>query len=229
MIYDFHTHTFLSDGELLPMELIRRCVVRGYTVLGISDHVSDSTVERVIREAKRDAELGRLNWDIEALVGAELTHVPAAAIAEVAEHALVCGAEYIVCHGETIIEPVEPGTNRAAIMSGKVDILAHPGLITPEDAKLAAEHDVFLEITCRKGHSLTNGHVVRVGRDAGARFLINTDGHAPGDLLTEEHAVAVARGAGLSDVEVEQVLYHNPKILLKRISGRAGMPTRGFE
>ena len=222
MLYDFHTHTFLSDGVLLPMELIRQCYVRGYTVLGIADHVSDSTVERVLREVKLDADLGSRYWDMEVLVGAEVTHVPAAAVKEVSERALAAGAQYIVCHGETIFEPVEPGTNHEAVVPGKVDILAHPGLITLEDAKLAAKNDVFLEITCRKGHSLTNGRVVQYGREAGAKFLVNTDGHAPSELLTEELALDVARGAGLNDTEIEQALYENPKLLIERIKSRSG-------
>ena len=37
-LYDFHAHSFFSDGELLPMELIRRAVVKGYTALAITDH-----------------------------------------------------------------------------------------------------------------------------------------------------------------------------------------------
>jgi histidinol phosphatase-like PHP family hydrolase len=145
MLYDFHTHTFLSDGELLPMELIRRCVVKGYTVLGISDHVSDSTAERVIKEARRDAEIGKRCWDIDVLVGGELTHVPAAAIAEVAERVLAAGAQYVVVHGETVVEPVEPGTNHAAIVSGKVDILAHPDAFGAQDARsrVAADEGVL--------------------------------------------------------------------------------------
>ena len=38
-MYDFHTHTLLSDGDLLPTELLRRMQVLGYTVVGITDHV----------------------------------------------------------------------------------------------------------------------------------------------------------------------------------------------
>ena len=67
----------------------------------------------------------------------------------------------IVLHGETVVEPLEKGTNRAAIESG-IDILAHPGLISEEDVKLAAKLNVNLEITTRKGHSLTNGHVAKL-------------------------------------------------------------------
>ena len=39
-MYDFHTHTFLSDGVLSPIELIRRALVRGYKAMAITDHVS---------------------------------------------------------------------------------------------------------------------------------------------------------------------------------------------
>jgi histidinol phosphatase-like PHP family hydrolase len=221
VLYDFHTHSFLSDGELLPMELIRQAVVRGCSVLGISDHVSDSTAERVINESKQDARLGERYWPIQVVVGAEITHVPAAAIGEVAGRTLAAGAQYVVCHGETISEPVEPGTNRAAIVSGKVDILAHPGLITLEDAKLAAENDVFLEISCRKGHCLANGRVAQMAREAGAKLLVNTDSHLTGDLLTEQFALTVAQAAGLNDDEIQQILYENPKILLERIRQRS--------
>jgi putative hydrolase len=220
MLTDFHTHTLLSDGDLLPMELIRRCVVHGLTVLGITDHVSDSTAERVIQEVKRDAELGKRYWGIEVFAGAELTHVPASAIAEVADRALKAGAELVLVHGETIVEPVEPGTNFNAIASGKVDVIAHPGLITPEDARIAADKGVFLEISCRRGHSLSNGRVVAVGREAGAMFLVNTDAHAPGDLLRLDFAANVARAAGLNEDEVHQVLFENPKILLEKMRDR---------
>jgi len=223
MIYDFHTHTFLSDGELLPMELIRRALTNGYAALAITDHASLSTIERIIDEVARDCEMARRLWGFNALVGVELTHVPAEGIAEAARRAKELGAQIVVVHGETIVEPVEPGTNRSAVSCPDVDILAHPGLISPEDAKAAAAHGVYLEITCRKGHCLTNGHVAKVSRAAGAKLIVNTDGHAPGDLLTADFAVAVARGAGLADDEVSEALYHNPEKLLARVEA----PTRG--
>ncbi len=61
----------------------------------------------------------------------------------------------------------------------QVDLLAHPGLLTPEDAAEAAARGIFIEITSRGGHALGNGRVVAVGRAAGVRFLINSDSHAP--------------------------------------------------
>ncbi|HCH10256.1 MAG TPA: PHP domain-containing protein, partial [Dehalococcoidia bacterium] len=35
-MYDFHTHTFLSDGALSPIELIRRAIKIGYQVMAIT-------------------------------------------------------------------------------------------------------------------------------------------------------------------------------------------------
>jgi len=102
----------------------------------------------------------------------------------------------VVVHGETFVEPVPPGTNRAAILAG-VDILAHPGLITDAEAALAARRGVLLEITSRRGHCLTNGHVAAAARRTGARLVYNTDAHAPGDFTPWERALRVIRGAGL--------------------------------
>ena len=107
----------------------------------------------------------------------------------------------IVIHGETLAEPVAPGTNRAAL-EADIDILAHPGLITLEDVLLAKERGIFLELSARKGHCLANGHVARLAWKAGARLIVNTDSHGPGDLITREQAEGVARGAGLADAEV---------------------------
>jgi len=102
----------------------------------------------------------------------------------------------VVVHGETPVEPVRPGTNRAAIEAG-ADILAHPGFITLEEAELAAENNTCLEITSRGGHNITNGHVARVARQAKAKMVVNTDTHAPEDLISSERAVEIATGAGL--------------------------------
>ena len=220
MIYDFHNHTFFSDGELLPVELARRVIQRGYGAVAYTDHASLSNYQRLLDEATRDARIVEEYWGIPAIPGIELTHVPAGALAGIATEARQHGAALIVAHGETIWEPVEPGTNRAAVTAPHVDILAHPGLIAEDDAALAAANGVFLEITTRRGHSLTNGHVVQVGRRVGARFLVNSDAHSPGDFLSEELAWQAALGAGLTRSEAREVLEENPRLLLSRLLPR---------
>lgn len=219
MIYDFHSHTFLSDGALSPVEMVRRAACRGYGAIALTDHVGPGNLGEVLRQILADCTLVTKCWDIQAIPGVELTHVPAAAIAELAAAARRGGARLVVIHGETIIEPVEPGTNRAALECPHVDILAHPGLITPEEAALAARNNIYLEISGRPGHSFTNGHVVQVGRVAGVRFLVNSDAHEPRDLLTEEFARNVALGAGLGPEDLTGVLIGNPQELLRKIRG----------
>ena len=216
MIYDFHTHTFLSDGVLSPIELIRRAYVRGYGVIAVTDHVGLEEQERVIKTLVGECRRASEEWDILAIPGVEITHVPKNLIAEAAQRAKDLGAQIVVVHGETIVEPVEPGSNLAALKSPCVDILAHPGIITEEEAALAAENEVFLEISSRRGHSLTNGHVAKVGLHSGARLVLDSDAHAPEDLLTSELAVKVARGAGLSEEDASVVLESNPPHLLQR-------------
>ena len=217
MVYDFHSHSFLSDGVLSPVELIRRAWAKGYNAIAVTDHVGPGNMEIVLQQVVRDCEVCRRAWGIQAIPGVELTHVPAAAIPQLAHAAKQLGAKIVVVHGETIVEPVEPGTNLAAVTCPHIDILAHPGLLTLEEAGLAAQNNVYLEISARKGHSLTNGHVLKVGRAAGARFLLDSDSHEPSDLLTEEFARKVALGAGLSDDELKEVLETNPQDLLRRI------------
>ncbi|WP_272701359.1 histidinol phosphate phosphatase domain-containing protein [Desulfovibrio sp. Fe33] len=194
---DLHTHTIFSDGELIPAELVRRAEVIGYKALCMTDHADEATMyhalENVLRFVKKHGHF----FDINVLAGVELTHVPPALIDEMTRAARQSGAQVVVVHGETPVEPVAPGTNLAAIEAG-VDILAHPGLITDEEVRLAAERGVALEITTRGGHSYTNGHVAALARKHGAKLVVNNDAHAPRDLVGEELRRTIALGAGLT-------------------------------
>ncbi|RMF91229.1 MAG: histidinol phosphate phosphatase domain-containing protein [Methanobacteriota archaeon] len=215
--YDFHIHSLLTEGELLPSEIAQRCTVLGYSGIAITDHVDASNVELVLGclvPACRELDE---NFGLKVLAGVELTHVPPTLIGKMAGRARELGADVVVVHGETIVEPVQRGTNMAALKTAGVDILAHPGLITEEEAVMAAERGVFLELTSRRGHSLANGHVAKTARAAGAALLLNTDSHSPGDLITPDEAVNIAAGCGLTEGEVKAVLEKNPESLLERI------------
>jgi histidinol phosphatase-like PHP family hydrolase len=217
MVHDFHTHTSLSDGDLSPIEMVRRAMVNGYSTIALTDHASAGDMQRIIPEIIQVCTMARNYWKILAIPGIELTHVPAQAIAETARKAKELGAWIVVVHGETIVEPVEKGTNLAALNSPHVDVLAHPGLITIEEAQLAAEKGIFLEITARKGHSLTNGHVAKLAQKAGAKLLVDSDAHTDRDLMSDAFANAVIHGTGLDDAACQDVLTVNPEILVKKV------------
>ena len=216
-MYDFHTHTFLSDGVLAPIELIRRAIKIGYQVMAITDHVGPGNMEFVLKTLTADCEMASKRWDILALPGVEITHTPAEDIDMLAQEARKLGARVVNVHGETITEPVVAGTNLASVTSQHVDVLAHPGLITPEEASIAARNGVFLEVSARRGHSAANGHVVKTAKAAGARMVLDSDAHAPGDLLTREFAMSVARGSGMDQEEAISLLDAAPLDLLRKV------------
>lgn len=218
---DMHTHSFLSDGVLLPEELVRRVETVGYRMLAISDHVGISNVDEVVTTLARVARSLRGRGMVQVLPGAEVTHVRPELVQRCVNMARRAGAAIVVGHGETIVEPVLNGTNRALIEAG-VDILAHPGLISLADAELAARRDVCLEISARRGHSLTNGHVLHVARQTGAKLVFGSDGHDVGDYPTRQTAERIAFGAGMRPEEVD-ALFANAEALFRRHSRKGNL------
>lgn len=216
-VYDLHTHSLLSDGELTVLELVRRAAVLGYKAIAITDHTGLSSLGRIISEVRRECQLARDYWGIAAIPGVELTYLPPAAIPEAARQAKALGASLVVVHGETPVEPVPPGTNLSALSCPEVDILAHPGLLTLKQATLAAQHSLLLELSARRGHCLCNGHIARLATRTGARLAVCSDAHGPEDLLTPQRAAIVARGAGLTLAQGQQAV-ENARRLLGRLA-----------
>ena len=213
---DFHMHSTFSDGELLPMELIRRAAYADHKAIAITDHASFSNLDWIVESVSRDCKKAD-GWGIEAIPGVELTHIPVRYIDDAVRKSRKAGAEIIIVHGETPVEPVEKGTNHKALSNTEVDMLAHPGMITIDDAELATKNGIYLEVTCRRGHSLSNGHVAMMAREAKAKLLVNTDAHSPDDLSSMAVANVVARGAGMQPEEVRTALVSNPEDVLKRL------------
>ena len=215
---DLHTHSLFSDGVLLPSELIQRARKKGYTAIAITDHVDISNIDFVIKRIKRVCkDTNRAYSDIKCLCGVEITHVAPVLIAGLVKMSRKLGCQVVVFHGETTVEPVEPGSNRAAILAG-VDILAHPGRITDEEALLAVKKGVCLEITARGGHNITNEHVAIAARKAGAKLVFNTDAHSPENLTDDQGREKVLVAAGLNKDEIKRVIANSGE-LVKKIQG----------
>ncbi len=208
---DLHTHTLFSDGVLLPSELARRAESKGYSVIGITDHVDFSNLESVIPSLLKVSEEINRRPGIKMIPGVEITHVHPESINEVVLHARRLGARLIVVHGETIVEPVAGGTNRAAIEAG-VDILAHPGLLSEDEARLAADKGVHIEISARPGHSFGNGRVVKLWYKYRFPMVLDTDTHTPKDLINDEFAETVIMASGVEEADVKEVISNSRKL-----------------
>lgn len=193
---DLHTHTFFSDGVLIPSEMVCRALAAGYKTISLSDHVDFSNMDFVIPRLVEVSKLLSREYKIQVIPGAELTYVPPRLISKAMVIAKKLGAKIVLVHGETVVEPVPKGTNHAAIVS-KVDILAHPGMITNEDVKLASKNKVYLELTTRRGHCQGNKHVASLAKAFGAKLILNTDAHQPQDLLTDSLVKKILKQASL--------------------------------
>ena len=209
---DLHTHSIFSDGDLIPSELARRAKVAGYRAIAITDHGDHSNVDFIIPRVVKVCQKLSSAYAIQVIPGIEITHVPPEYICELAKECRQLGARIIVVHGESIAEPVITGTNTAALQS-PIDILAHPGLITEKEAFMAAENSICLEVSTRKGHGMTNGHVVRMARAANASLVLNTDAHSRQDIVGPEFALKVASGAGMTEHEIEMMFLNSERLV----------------
>lgn len=192
---------------------------KGHRVLAITDHVALEDPRRVLDPLLAEARAFE-SGPLATLVGVEITLAPPRSIAPIAREARRAGAQIVIVHGETTAERVPLGTNRAAIESGQVDLLAHPGFLSESDADLAAKNGVALELSGRSLHDRTNGHVARIALAAGADLVVDSDAHRPDDLLDYSMAELVARGAGLTAPQVQRALRDAPARLYRRWTHR---------
>ena len=187
----------------MPSEVAMRYMAAGYKAIAITDHVDYSNIEFTVKAILEFTRHWPLNSKIKVLPGIELTHLPPNQFKPLTQFARKQGIKVIIGHGETLMEPVEKGVNRAAL-EAEVDILAHPGLVNDSDVKLAKEKGIFLEVTSRKGHRDTNAHVVERALKFGARLILNNDSHEPEDIITPEELIKVGMKAGLKRKEIDK-------------------------
>jgi histidinol phosphatase-like PHP family hydrolase len=214
--FNLHCHSLLSDGVLLPSEVAARYAALGYKLIAITDHADYSNIESNSKAIVEFCRHWPENSPIRVLPGVELTHVPVTQFKPLSLLARKNGIKIIVAHGETGVEPVVPGTNKAAL-EADIDILAHPGLISEADAILAGKKGIFLEITSRHGHGKTNNHVAGLALKLGTKLVFNTDSHSPADIISPQELLKVALKAGLSGKDVEAACKNVKSFLVGKI------------
>lgn len=217
-LYNLHSHTFLSDGQLLPSEVAVRYMDAGYKVIAITDHVDYSNIIFITKAVLGFCSRWPKNSQIKVLPGIELTHLPPEQFKPLASYARKQGIKIIIAHGQTPAEPVIENTNRMAILAD-IDILAHPGLISDADTALAKKRGVFLEVTSRSGHANTNKHVIKQARKFQAKLILNNDSHSPLDIIAPQELTNVGLAAGLSEKEMKGVC-RDVQLFLKQKEAR---------
>jgi histidinol phosphatase-like PHP family hydrolase len=214
-MYNLHSHSLLSDGVLLPSEVAVRYLAAGYKAIAITDHTDYSNIEANVKAIVDFARRWPKDAKIKVLPGVELTHLPLGQFKPLAKYARDKGIKVIIGHGETLVEPVMPGTNRAAL-EADIDILAHPGLISNEEVKLAAQKGIFLEVTSRKGHCDTNAHVIEQALKFGAKLVLNNDSHSLEDIISPAELETVGLKSGLSRQDLAKIYKDSEKFIRQK-------------
>jgi DNA polymerase (family X) len=217
---DLHLHTDASDGSSTLREMVEAASARGYAYIAITDHTQALRVtggldrggfrrqRRAIHALRREfpgtailhgaevdiLEGGGLDLDEETL--AELDVVVAAV------HSRFAMTEAAMT--ERII---------SALAHPRVNILAHPtgrllGKREPyavdmaKVVKAACDRRVLLEINAQPERLDLSDAMVRMARDAGAQFVIDTDAHRTSELEFMRYGVDQARRGWCSAKDV---------------------------
>ncbi len=198
MLADLHSHSTLSDGTLSIEAMVAAAERRGYNAYAITDHAraGDPNYRDIVTAVRDEVERLAPQTQMHLFAGVEVTDFEPTQIPHVAEEVRRAGAQVVVVHGECLVLDVAPGTNAAAVRSPGVDILAHPGLLSEEDAEAAARHGIYVEVSARHGADHANGHVYRIARRVGASIVVNSDAHEEAGLLSGPKMEALVRGAG---------------------------------
>lgn len=223
-MFDFHIHVSHTGGRegLLPSEALRLAKCAGFRAVGLIVRTDAAALPILLPRLGPLLKTCSLYAGIEAFAGVELVHVPPALLPDAVQEARSLGAALVLGHGESVprrmTDVAEVGTNLAAIRAG-VDILAHPGLITPEDAELAAEKGVLLEVNMAPRHCLANGHVVRMAERFGCGLILGSDAAAAEDFespeVTQALRKAAALGAGMDAAGLSRLHVTEREVVLK--------------
>jgi len=216
--YDLHTHTIFSDGESTVEEMIKKAKMLN-SAIAITDHfISDeffinkilypeiSSIEKFVERKKKYMKI----FD-ELIFGIEITRVRPEKIYEIAKNAKKHNLIVLV-HGETYADIVPEGTNISAVNCEYVDILAHPGHLSEEEAIKAKENKIFIEISARKTHSSENKEIAKICKKFNLEIVINTDAHSTDELIDYEKAKEIGLNAGLSEEDVYRANENAKKI-----------------
>jgi len=95
-----------------------------------------------------------------------------------------------------------------AIERHKIDIITHPGAKINIDTRLlaqkAAARGTLLEINA--SHGYMREEYVRVAKEQGAKFIVNSDAHKPDDVGNFAKAIDIVKKAGLKKEDIVNML-----------------------
>ena len=221
---DLHTHTDRSDGAGTLEQMVHAARALGYTYYAVTDHSKYFTADGVpdadgIRRSAADiARIQREVPGIRLLHGMELDVRPDGTL-DLDDDAIALLDWVIVSVHSRFDQDADTMTERVlrAISHPKVQVLGHPtgrkiGSREPVRMHLdrvferAAELGVLMEINAQPDRTDLCDTDARRAREAGVRFVIDTDAHGVRELEFLQFGVFAARRAWLEPAHVMNTL-----------------------
>lgn len=204
---DCHVHSDWSDGGSPIREMAETARELGHDYIVLSDHsprlkvANGLTAERLRKQLEVVAELNQEFAPFRILTGIEVDINEDGSLDQ--DEDLLASLDVVTASVHSLLRQESQGMTRrmlAAVASPHVDILGHctgrllTGRTRPEstfDAELVfaaiAHFDKALEINCRPERLDPPRRLLRQAVDAGCRFAIDSDAHAPGPLAWQPY------------------------------------------
>lgn len=223
---DCHTHSDYSDGGSSIEEMALAARELGHEYLVLTDHSPRLTVarglsaERLRGQLEVIAELNPTLAPLRVLTGIEVDILPDGTLDQDPE--LLAELDVVVASVHSQLRMPEPEMTRrmlTAVADPRVNILGHctgrlvTGRGRPQsrfDAtavfSACRDNDVAVEINSRPERLDPPRRLLRLARELGCRFAIDSDAHAPGQLGWLPYGCARATECGVRPADVVNTL-----------------------
>lgn len=216
----FHVHTSYSDGLNSIEDMVKACMERGYSYLGVSDHSRSAVYagglerEDILRQHEEIDMLNEKYKNFRVLKGIELDILPDGSLDYDGE--LLSLFDFTIASVHSAFRMDEDKMTKRIIkaMSSKhVNILGHPAgrlLLTREGYKLdmgrvleaAAREGVALEINADPHRLDLDWRLIKPAKDMGCRFVLSPDAHSTGGLDYMGFGLNIARKGWLTASDI---------------------------
>jgi DNA polymerase (family 10) len=221
---DLHMHSIWSDGRQTIEEMVEACAARGYEYMVISDHskvlamTNGLDAYRLREQWKEIDEVRARHPEIRILRSMEVDILADGSLD--LEDEMLAGLDLVLVSLHSRFDlPQDQQTERVlrALEHPEVNVFCHPtariinrrkGVEMDLDLVLrrAAALGVALELNSSPNRLDLRDDHLRLARDLGCRFVINTDSHRIAELDLMSYGIDQARRAGLEPRHVLNTL-----------------------
>ncbi len=223
---EFHAHTTWSDGSASIRQMAEAAALRGYSVLGITDHSHGLSVAGGLDVQRLESQ----RREIDAVDGEDGVKLLAGAEVEVHRDGTLDFDDETLAGLDVVVASLHTGLRqqtrdevtarlKRVLENPNVDIVAHPSgrLIERREGgdfdwervfTVAAETGTALEINADPARLDLDPELAQQASRAGCLITINCDAHHPSGFSSMDYGIAMARRAWLKP---DQILNCWPK------------------